>query len=140
MIGKRHRVEFKKAGLSGLFHRTAIAAAFLTALSPAAVAEPLAIEVVDAQPAFDQRIKQPVISIKMTPASAKLFAELTTKNLGRVLELRIDGKTVMSPVVREPILQGSVQISGGLTLQETKDVAGRIAAGKSKIEVEPAKE
>jgi len=29
MIGKRHRVEFKKAGLSGLFHWHALATAFL---------------------------------------------------------------------------------------------------------------
>jgi hypothetical protein len=33
-------------------------------------------------------------------------------------------------------MTGSVQVSGGWTLQETKDLADRIAAGKSKIAVE----
>jgi len=81
-----------------------------------------------------------MIVFKMSPASTKLFAELTTNNLGRVLELRIDGKTVMSPVIREPILGGSVQVSGDWTLRQTKDLADSIAAGKSKIEVEIVKE
>ena len=72
----------------------------------------------------------------MSPTSTKLFAELTTNNLGRKMDLRIEGKTVMSAVIREPILAGSVQVSGGLTLRETKDLADSIAAAKSKVEVE----
>jgi hypothetical protein len=35
-------------------------------------------------------------------------------------------------------MDGSVQVSGGWTLRETKDLADSIAAGKSKVEVELA--
>ena len=130
----------KKAGLSGLFRARVVAAALLMASATAAIAEPLAIDVMDVAPIIDQWSKQPAIAIKMRPASAKQFAELTTQNVGRKLELRIDGKIVMAPVVREPILAGSLQISGGFTLQQAKDLADSIAAGKSKVEVELANE
>jgi preprotein translocase subunit SecD len=128
----------KKAGLSGLFRARMVAAALLVASATIVMAEPLAIEVTDVAPVRDERTKQPVISIKIAPASAKRFTEFTTQNVGRKLELRIDSNTVISSVIREPILVGSLQISGGWTLQETKDLADRIAAGKSKVEVELA--
>src|SRR5262249_28776006 len=118
--------ESKKAGMSGLFLARLIAAGLLLVPAAIAVAEPPAIEVTDVAPILDERTKQPLITIKMTPASGKQLAEITTQNVGRKLELRIDGKTVMTPVIREPILGGSMQISGGLTLRETKDLADRI--------------
>ena len=136
MIGSRHRIEFKKAGLSGLFHRTVIAAAFLMALAGAAVAEPLTVELTIVAPGLDQPTKLPLISFKMTPESARLFAELTTKNVGRKMEVRIDGKTVMTPVIREPILGGSGQVTSDWTLKQTKEIADRLSSGKSKIEFE----
>jgi preprotein translocase subunit SecD len=136
MSGSDHRTESKKAGLSGLFRARVMAAAALIASAVAAVAEPLVIEVSDVAPILDERTKQPMIVFKMSPTSTKLFAELTTNNLGRKMDLRIEGKTVMSAVIREPILAGSVQVSGGLTLRETKDLADSIAAAKSKVEVE----
>jgi preprotein translocase subunit SecD len=126
-----------KAGSSGLFHRTLIAAAFLIALSSVAVAEPLAVELVSAQAAFDQRTSQPLITFKMTPASARLFAELTAKNVGRKMEIRIDGKAITAPVIREPILGDSGQISdNSFTVAQTQELAGRLSAGKAKIEFE----
>ncbi len=128
----------KKAGLSGLFRACVIALLF--GFSAPAMAEPISIEVLNAAPNFDSRTNEPIITFRMTSSSAKLFAELTSKNIGRRLELRIDGKTVMAPVIREPIMEGSVQVSSGWTLREAKDLADRISAGKSKIEVELAKE
>jgi preprotein translocase subunit SecD len=136
MISRRLRIAFKKAGLSGLFHGRVIAAAFLIALSSAAVAEPLAVELTTVAPGLDERTKRPHISFKMTPESARLFAELTAKNVGRKMEVRIDGKTVMAPVIREPILGGSGQVTSDWTLRKTKDIADRLSAGKSKIEFE----
>jgi len=137
MIGKRHRSEFKKAGLSGLFHRSAMAAALLFALSSVAAAEPLAVEVEDAQLGFDQLTNQPVVAFRMTLASARLFAKFTVENVGRKFDIRVDGKTVTSPVIREPILGGGGQISNNsLTVAQAQDLAERLRTGKSKIEFE----
>ncbi len=46
-----------------------------------------------------------------------MFAELTANNIGRTIEVRIDGKVVMRPIIREAIKGGSVQVSGGFTAQ-----------------------
>jgi len=113
-----------------------IAAALLMALAGAAVAEPLTVELTIVAPGLDQPTKLPLISFKMTPESARLFAELTTKNVGRKMEVRIDGKTVMTPVIREPILGGSGQVTSDWTLKQTKEIADRLSSGKSKIEFE----
>jgi len=92
----------KKAGLSGLF---------IACVLSAAAAQPLAIEIVSAHAGADQRTGLPIISFKMSQASGKQFAELTAKSVGRKFEVRIDGRAVIAPVIREPILGGSGQIS-----------------------------
>ena len=106
-----------------------VAAAFLFASAATATAEPFVIEVTDVAPLMDERIKQPVIAFKMSPASTKRFAEFTTENVGRKIDIRIDGKTVMSPVIREPITGGSGQISGNFTLDEANTVAMLLRSG-----------
>ena len=86
----------------------------LLALANIAAAEPTVIEVVSATAGFDQRTNEPIVEYKLSPASGKLFAEATRKNVGRKLEMRVDGQVVVSAVIREPILGGSGQISGAL--------------------------
>jgi preprotein translocase subunit SecD len=126
----------RKAGLSGLFRRTTLAAAFLVIWTAAAAAEPLAVEVVDVGVGFDQRTSEPIITFKMSEATRRLFAKLTEDNVGRKLEMRIDGKTVSAPVIREPILGGSGQISGGFSEPQARDIAARLSSGISRLEME----
>jgi preprotein translocase subunit SecD len=129
-------MRMKKAGLSGLFH-SAIAATFVIVFSSAATGEPLAIKVTEVTPGFDQRTKQPIVSFRMTPESTKLFAEFTTNNIGRVVEIRIDGKTIMTPVIREPILGGSGQVfDPSWTVRDVAEIADRLNNGQSRIEFE----
>ena len=52
------------------------------------------------------------------------------------MEIRVDGRTLMSPVIREAITGGSVQVSGNFTVEEAADIAGRLNAGTAKVEVE----
>jgi len=78
----------------------------------------------------------PVISLQMSSASAAAFAKLTQANVGRRMELRLDGVTVMAPLIREPILGGSAQISGLPDDVDPHDLASRIAAGTIRVEVE----
>lgn len=130
----------KKAGLSGLFRAYAIAA-LLLALPAVAAADPLAIEVESAEVGVDFQTNDPIITFRMTEASRRLFAEFTVKNVGRKFDIRIDGKTVISPVIREPILQGTGQVSNeAWTAAYARDLANRLSTGKSRIEIEPSKE
>jgi len=124
----------KKYGL-GNFCYSAFSAALLATTGPA-FAEPVAIELVGAAIDYDQRTNAPVISFKMSPASTKQFAEMTQKNVGHRFEMRIDGKPIVAPVIREPILGGIGQIHGHFTEQEARDVAARLSSGTSKLEFE----
>jgi len=102
----------------------------------AAAADPLRIEVASAEAAYDQRTGEPVISFKMTSSSARAFAELTAHNVGRKAAILIDGRMVSAPVIREPILGGSGQVSGHFSAEEARDIALRLSSGAAKMEIE----
>jgi preprotein translocase subunit SecD len=112
--------------------RARLTAALLLVSAGLASAEPLVIQVADASVAFDQRTGEPVISFRMQPASTQQFAELTARSVGKVLAIKVDGRVLSRPVVREPILGGVGQISGGFT----RDLAARLASGAAKLEFE----
>jgi preprotein translocase subunit SecD len=101
-----------------------------------AVAEPLQIGVVSAKQTYDPRNDQPVVFFTMTSSSARAFAELTAKNVGRKLAVSIDGRVVMKPIIREPILGGALQISGNFSVEEAREIAARLASGAAKMEME----
>jgi preprotein translocase subunit SecD len=126
----------RRAGLSGLF---LLCAALTMGAGSIATAAPLVLEVTRATAGSDQRTNEPIISITLSEASKRAFGELTAANVGAAMELRIDGKAVMKPIIRDPILGGMVQISGGFTASEARDIAQRLSAGSAKIEVEIVK-
>jgi preprotein translocase subunit SecD len=101
----------------------------------AAAAEPVLFDIAQAEVAYDQRSGEPVVSFRFTPDSARKFGELTQRNVGHVIELRVDGKVLSRPVIREPILQGVGQISSHFSVQDAQDLAARLASG-TKLEIE----
>ena len=69
------------------------------------------------------------MSVQFDNDGAKIFEELTTKNVGKPLGIYLDGLPISAPVVREPIAGGSAVISGKFTLAEAKKLAERLNAG-----------
>jgi preprotein translocase subunit SecD len=100
-----------------------------------AASEPLLFDVAQAEAAYDQRNGEPLVSFRFTPASGQKFAEFTAQNVGRMTELRVDGKVLSRIAIREQITGGSGQISGHFSVQEAKDLAARLSAG-AQIEIE----
>ncbi|MEO5335617.1 MAG: protein translocase subunit SecD [Magnetospirillum sp. WYHS-4] len=84
---------------------------------------------VDSQPSFDQRTNQPIVNFRFDSVGAKRFGEVTAKNVGELFAIVLDGKVISAPVIREPILGGSGQISGSFTVQEAQDLALLLRAG-----------
>ena len=78
---------------------------------------------------FDQTTYQPTVSVQFDSDGAKIFEELTAKNVGKPLGIYLDGLPISAPVVREPIAGGSAVISGKFTLAEAKKLAERLNAG-----------
>ena len=86
-------------------------------------------DLVDAQPGFDQRNSEPIVSFRFNSAGARKFAEATQQNVGKPFAIILDNKVISAPVIREPILGGSGQISGNFTVQQANDLAILLRAG-----------
>ncbi|PHP67969.1 protein translocase subunit SecDF [Zhengella mangrovi] len=84
---------------------------------------------VDAQPTFDQRTSEPVVSFRFDTKGAQRFGQATQQNVGRLFAIILDGHVISAPVIREPILGGSGQISGSFTAQSANDLAVLLRAG-----------
>ena len=83
---------------------------------------------IDAQPSFDQN-NEPVVSFRFDSVGGKRFADVTRRNVNKPFAIVLDNRVISAPVIREPILGGSGQISGGFTTQEAKDLALLLRAG-----------
>lgn len=86
-------------------------------------------DLTDAQPGFDQRTGEPIVSFRFNTSGARRFAQVTQENVGRPFAIVLDNKVISAPVIREPILGGSGQISGNFTVQGANDLAILLRAG-----------
>ena len=86
-------------------------------------------DLVDAQPGFDQRSSEPIVSFRFNSSGARKFAEATQQNVGKPFAIVLDNKVISAPVIREPILGGSGQISGNFNVQQANDLAILLRAG-----------
>jgi preprotein translocase subunit SecD len=86
-------------------------------------------DLIDAQPGFDQRNSEPIVSFRFNSAGARKFAEATQQNVGKPFAIILDNKVISAPVIREPILGGSGQISGSFTVEQANDLAILLRAG-----------
>ncbi len=84
---------------------------------------------VDSQPSFDRRTNQPIVTFRFDTRGAKKFGAVTSKNVNRPFAIVLDGKVISAPVIREPILGGTGQISGSFSVQEAQDLALLLRAG-----------
>lgn len=83
----------------------------------------------DAQPGFDQRTNEPIISFRFDQSGARIFGRFTQENVGRPFAIVLDDKVLSAPVIREPILGGSGQISGSFTVQSANNLAIQLRSG-----------
>ncbi|OGM10384.1 protein-export membrane protein SecD [Candidatus Woesebacteria bacterium RBG_13_46_13] len=88
-----------------------------------------------ASPAFDQNAGRPVISFETKPDAAKKFGEITTRLVGKPLAIFLDASPISWPTVQEPITQGTGQITGGFTVEETKFISKLLNAGALPVPV-----
>ena len=84
---------------------------------------------IDAQPSTDSRTNEPVVTFRFDTAGAKRFGSATSKNVGKLFAIVLDRKVISAPVIREPILGGSGQISGSFSFQSAQDLALLLRAG-----------
>jgi preprotein translocase subunit SecD len=86
-------------------------------------------DLTDAQPGFDQRTGQPIVSFRFNTSGARKFAIATTENVKQPFAIVLDNEVISAPIIQEPITGGSGQISGNFTVQQANDLAILLRAG-----------
>jgi len=87
-------------------------------------------DLVDAQAAFDQRTNEPIVTFRFSANGTRRFAQITQENVGKPFAIVLDNEVISAPIIREPILGGSGQISGNFTAQDANDMAIQLRSGE----------
>ncbi|MBS1184411.1 MAG: preprotein translocase protein SecD [Proteobacteria bacterium] len=89
--------------------------------------------ITDASPGFDSQSGQAAVHINLDGKGARIFKDVTRENVGKRMAILLIEKgvaeSITSPVIREEIGGGRVQITGMETAQEASDVALLLRAG-----------
>lgn len=95
---------------------------------------------VDATSGFDERTRQPIVSFRLDSIGAKQFAAVTRSHVGDPFAIVLDGKVLSAPIVREPIIGGSGQISGEFTTAQAAALAAQLRAGALPVDLQVVEE
>ena len=85
-------------------------------------------DLTDAQPGFDQN-NRTVVTFKFNQKGAFRFGNLTKDNVGKPFAIILDKVVQTAPVINEPILGGSGQISGSYTTEEAGNLSIVLKSG-----------
>jgi len=78
---------------------------------------------------FDPRTGEPVVNFAFDTRGAREFGDITKANVGRRFAIVLDNKVISAPVIREPILGGSGQISGNFTVESSNELSILLRGG-----------
>ncbi|MDG4874408.1 protein translocase subunit SecDF [Mesorhizobium sp. WSM4935] len=82
-----------------------------------------------ATPTYNSQTNEPVVSFTFNSRGATRFGQATQQNVGKPFAIVLDNQVISAPVIREPILGGSGQISGNFTAESANDLAVLLRAG-----------
>jgi preprotein translocase subunit SecD len=89
--------------------------------------------ITDASPGFDSTSGQAAVHVNLDGKGARIFKDVTRENVGKRMAILLIEKgraeAITSPVIREEIGGGRVQITGMESAQEASDVALLLRAG-----------
>lgn len=89
-----------------------------------------------AQVAFDPNTQEPQVSLEFNDEGAKLFEQITEKNVGKPVAIFLDGYPISAPVVQQKISGGKAVITGNFSLEEARTLARRLTAGALPVPIE----
>ncbi|MFP5492643.1 MAG: protein translocase subunit SecD [Bacteriovoracia bacterium] len=90
---------------------------------------------------IDQQQNRPYVGIDFKADGARVFEDITGKNVGRLMAIVLDGNVFSAPQINEKIAGGSAQITLGAgdynsLLGEARDLALVLRAGALPVELE----
>src|SRR5439155_6024324 len=123
LIGKTAQLDFREQGPDGQWH-------VATADGPDGPETPLTGKYFrKAEVGFEPRSNVPIILFQFNDDGAKMFADISTRLVGRPLGIFLDGEPLTTPTVQEPITGGSGRITGRFSLPEAKTLVIQFNAG-----------
>ncbi|OGL73481.1 protein-export membrane protein SecD [Candidatus Uhrbacteria bacterium RIFCSPHIGHO2_02_FULL_57_19] len=78
---------------------------------------------------FDPNTNEAEVSLQFDAEGAKLFSEITERNVGKPVAIFLDGAPITVPRVTEKITGGQAVITGNFSVQDAKLLAQRLNAG-----------
>ncbi|HEY4497954.1 MAG TPA: protein translocase subunit SecD, partial [Candidatus Paceibacterota bacterium] len=85
---------------------------------------------------FDSNTGKPSIALRFDDEGARIFEEITERNVGLPLAIFLDGFPISSPVVQQKISGGQAQITGRFTLPEAKELVRDLNTGALPVPIE----
>ncbi|MEO7691788.1 MAG: protein translocase subunit SecD, partial [Sphingomonas sp.] len=84
---------------------------------------------IDAAPRQNEETGAWEVDFALDGVGARQFAQTTTQHVGEPFAILLDEEVVSAPVIRDPIIGGRGQISGGFTAEGARDLALLLRAG-----------
>lgn len=81
-------------------------------------------------------VAEPSVVLHFNSQGKELFAQLTKDNVGKVFGIFLDGQLLSAPVIREPILAGTAQITGNFQTKEAQDLVRNLNFGALPVPIE----
>lgn len=78
---------------------------------------------------FDSQSGQPLVALEFNKEGAKLFEEITKRNVGKPVAIFLDDQIISAPKVEEVITGGQAVIRGKFDLKEAKELSIQINSG-----------
>ncbi|HET8860883.1 protein translocase subunit SecDF [Marivirga sp.] len=92
----------------------------------------------DASPSVEN--DGPGVNMRMNIEGTKKWKKLTSENIDEQIAIVLDGKVYSAPVVQSEIPNGNSSISGNFSLEESKDLANILKAGKMPVSTQIVEE
>lgn len=86
-------------------------------------------EVKKASLTFDSQTGKPQVALSFTEKGAKLFAQITKRNLNKPMAIYLDNFILSAPTVQSVISDGNAVITGDFTVKQAKELAISINSG-----------
>ncbi|XLQ19651.1 MAG: protein translocase subunit SecD [Candidatus Moraniibacteriota bacterium] len=79
---------------------------------------------------------EPQVTLSFNSDGAKMFADITKRNLGKTVAIYVDNQVVSAPTVQAEIVDGTAVISGNFEIEEAKELARSLNEGAMPVPFE----
>lgn len=87
---------------------------------------------------FDQNSNEPQVGLEFDTEGAKMFGEITDRNLQKPVAILLDNEVISAPTVQSKITDGKAIITGQFTIKEARQLSDLLNAGALPVPIKIA--